>query len=593
MTDVYPDGLPVKPILEHTLCHEIGHNLGLADLYDANGDYPAEINSRSPSNADLMASSRPLPHFSIANRLRLGWIKQAWLRRFDFSFSPTGGTVVLHATEKLGQSGPPPGRFAGIEVPIKDGWSYLFEYRAEQGGQIGDQNLDFLNGTSALVLGTDLRTGGGESARPPILFLPTDTAGEDYRDSDITNPDRMHDFGLTLQAVGTPDPDSVTVRVDYIAAQRPQLQIRPAPGRGGFKSPDIDLNGPFGVTISGALKGTRNTVRVKVHYLGSLAATDVKMHVKWVPFTVSADDWVSFPDPAPFTVPALGDTTLFIPWDIPASVKVGDDEANHFCVRAEIESLRNPAHPEAEEIVVFDNAALYNFDSVTVTYGSPSERVRTVATATNLLRRTATYLFTADQSSDGYHIYVGHAWLRLSPGETLSLPLGYETLSGYPLHGAAFEQHRERIGAIPNHVALTSWLVPEGTECDTPREWWGVGLDLRAGRRTGIDNIRQTGELVTGQVWAVRDGATFPVPGGEIHPAAWPAVGEGQVELTQGMIQPDGRFRVLLGNDTLRKIAGGIRITAVLGRPGNPELAPAISERWPLDQAALRPATLV
>ena len=81
MTDVYPAALPVKPILEHTLCHEIGHNLGLDDLYDAYNDYPAEINDRSPANADLMASSRPLPHFSIGNRLRLGWIKAAWLRR--------------------------------------------------------------------------------------------------------------------------------------------------------------------------------------------------------------------------------------------------------------------------------------------------------------------------------------------------------------------------------------------------------------------------------------------------------------------------------------------------------------------------------
>ena len=249
MTDVYPAALPVKPILEHTLCHELGHNLGLDDLYDAHGDYPAEINARSPANADLMASSRPLPHFSLGNRLRLGWVKPAWLRRFDFSASPTGGMVTLHATERLTQSGPPAGRVAGIEVPIQDGWSYLFELRRKEGGQVGDQALDSLSALKFLVLGTDLRVSRGESARPRILLLPADvdgdgpvldTADEDYKDSDTTNPQRMHDFGLVVQAMGAPDADSAQVRVDYIAAHRPQLQVRPAPGRGNFKSPDID-----------------------------------------------------------------------------------------------------------------------------------------------------------------------------------------------------------------------------------------------------------------------------------------------------------------------------------------------------------------
>jgi len=56
----------------------------------------------------------------------------------------------------------------------------------------------------------------------------------------------MHDFVLRLQATSSPDADSAQIRVDYIAAHRPQLQIRPAPGRGNFKSPDIDLLGPSG-----------------------------------------------------------------------------------------------------------------------------------------------------------------------------------------------------------------------------------------------------------------------------------------------------------------------------------------------------------
>lgn len=59
MTEQYPTGAPQKN-RTFTLCHEIGHNLGLADLYDADGDFPAEINARRPSGVDLMSTSGDL-----------------------------------------------------------------------------------------------------------------------------------------------------------------------------------------------------------------------------------------------------------------------------------------------------------------------------------------------------------------------------------------------------------------------------------------------------------------------------------------------------------------------------------------------------
>lgn len=593
MTEAYPAALPIAPILEHTLSHEIGHNLGLADLYDAKNDYPAEINARSPSDADLMASSRPLPHFSIGNRMRLGWIKPAWLRRFDFSASPTGGTVTLHAAERLTRNGPPAGRFAAVEVPIEDGWSYIFELRRQQAGQIGDQELNRLSSSNFLVLGTDLRVSRGESARPPILFLPVDVDGDgpvldangdDYKDSDVTNPARMHDFGLRLQTIGTPDADSAQIRVDYIAAHRPQLQIRPAPGRGNFKSPDIELENPFPLgTISGVIKGATNNIRITVHNRGTLQATQVRVHVKWQPYTVSSGAWNSLPDPTPFTVPALGSTTFMVPWNVPASVKVGKEEAKHFCLRVEIDRYRDPAHPEQEEIVVFDNWAQSNFDSVSVPFGSPSQRIRTAATATNPLGRSATYLFTADQSSDGYRIYVGHAWLRLDSGVTLPIELAYENLSRDPVHGVEFERHLERITTHPNHVAVTSWLVPENTECDTPREWWGVSLDLRAGRRTWFEDIRRHGELVLARVRASRDDSGIDVTHGEVHLACWPAESPHRVSVTHGLIRGDGEARVLLSTQTLFDISSGSRIIGVLARSGDAQFAQAISSPTPLD----------
>lgn len=591
MTDAYPAALPVAPILEHTLCHELGHNIGLADLYDANGHFPAEVNARTPRDADLMASSRPLPHFSIANRMRLGWVQPAWLRRFDFSASPTGGTVTLHAAERLTRDGPPAGRFAGIEVPLQDGWSYFFELRRTQAGQIGDQQLNPLSASQPFVLGTDLRVPAGEPARPPILKLPADadgdgpvldTAGEDYEESDVTNPAVMHDFSLRVQTTGIPDADSAVVQVDYIGAHRPQLQIRPAPGRGNFKSPDIDVVGAFGAALPWVVKGAPNAIRITVHNRGTLAATQVQIHVRWLPFTLSAGPWQALPDPAPFDVPALGVTSLVVPWNVPASVKVGDVEANHFCVRVEIERFQDPAHPEREEIVVGDNWAQSNFDAVSVPFGSPSDRLRTAATLTNPLGREATYLLTTDQSGDGYRVYVGHAWLRLPPGETRPVELAYESLAGDPVLGAAFEHGLERYASRANHVAVTSWLVPEGTECDTPLEWWGVSLDLRAGRRAWIDDVRRNGELVTGRVRASRNGSIIDVTHGDVHLAVWDREHPERTTVTQGSVQPDGTARVLLSNETLHAISTGARIVGMLARPADAEFVAATSGLTPL-----------
>lgn len=105
MTEAYPPEVGPKN-LTYTLCHEIGHNLGLADLYDAKGDYPAEINARRTA-ADLMSATEGLPHFSVANRIRLGWIKRAWLRTFDFSANPNGDSWCCRRPRRSGAAVPP------------------------------------------------------------------------------------------------------------------------------------------------------------------------------------------------------------------------------------------------------------------------------------------------------------------------------------------------------------------------------------------------------------------------------------------------------------------------------------------------------
>ncbi|MDA2892350.1 hypothetical protein PDG61_15630 [Mycolicibacterium sp. BiH015] len=592
MTDVYPVGAPQQN-RTYTLCHEIGHNLGLDDLYDNDGDFPEEINERDAGAVDLMSSSQSLPHFSIANRVALGWAKRSWLRRFDFSADPHGDSVVLQATETLTEAGPPPGRFAGIEVPIGDDWSYLFEYRREQAGQIADQRMEttVVTGHNQIVVGTDLRVRGGEVARPPIIRLGNDVDGDgpllvfngtDYRDNDVTNPARMHDFVLRLTGIASPDADAAEVEVEYVEARRPQLLVRPAPGRGDFKSPDIRLMGPVGPTMPAVVKNATNQIEVTVHNVGVLDAVKTQIHVRWLPFTLTgAGAWNNLPDPAPFAVSARGTTKITVPWALPQSVKVGDVEAEHFCVRVDIDHYSDPAHPDLGEIVVADNWAQSNFDTKRVGFGSPSDRVATVATATNGLERTATYLFAADQTSPWYRVFVGHAWMELQPGQTRAVELAYESLAGDPVHGEEFDKNIERITGVDNQVAIVSAVLPEGTECDTPRDVFGVGLKLRAGRRVVIDGVERDQEVVRARVRQVGANGSSAVGSGELHLVAWPDDEPSRVSRTRGRIR-NGVGAAPISAETHQDLADGRPTSFLLARAGDNVYAAALTEVSPM-----------
>ncbi len=550
---------------------------------------PRRSERRTVGPVDLMGSCQELSHFSLANRIALGWIDRHWLHRFDFTASPTGGNVVLQAIETIDAGGPTGGRAAGIEVPISDDWSYLFEYRREQSGQIGDQELnpELISDDTELIAGTDLRSRGGQVARPPILRLPDDVDGDgpllhvdgkDYRDSDVTNPERMHDFVLRLDSIRSPDADSAKIVVEYLEAHRPQLLVHPAPGNGNFKSPDIKLVGPLGLTMPVVVKGATNIIEITVHNVGSLDATKTQIHVKWLPWTLTPGDWRDLDDPPPFDVPAQGQTTLQVPWPLPASVQVGDDhvEAQHFCARVDIDRYHDPAHPDDKEIVVFDNWAQSNFDTKAVGFGSPSDRISTAATATNTLARNATYLFDVHQDTPWYRVYLGHAWLNLAPGETRSIPLAYESLAGDPVHGADFDRNVETITSHEHHVVVVSSVLPENTACGASRRVFGCGLALRTGRRVVIDDASHNEELVFARVRALRDDNFEPVTSGQLCLAAWPDDDPGRIAVSQGRIR-NGRGSAPILPVTLQDLRDGRPTSFTLGRPGDNVLIAAVT----------------
>lgn len=529
-----------------TICHELGHTLGCPDLY-AGADYSAELAGRYVEGWDLMESDVPLSHFSLAHRMRLGWISPDWIEVCDFGKNPASRTITLQAIETLTRSGPPAGRKAGVEIRIRDGWNYYFEYRRKQADQMGDQSMP----KSQAILGTDVNEAkANEAARPLILLLPNDADGDgpvlrqaakNYEESDTTNPDRLNDFIFTRRNTLPLDNNAVNVQIDYVGAFRPELQITPAPGRGNFKSPDIWLDGPAGAGV--AVKGKLNRIRVNVHNKGTKAGDAVQIRVQWLPFTTAPGPWNPLPNPPTQAIPAHSTREFSLDWNIPASIQIGGVEVEHFCVRVDIDRYVDPTDPTGSEIVVHNNWAQSNFATDTVAHASPSERRSTAVTATNILARGALHSTLIEQTSDYFRAYVDHSWRRLDPNQTDTTRIWYETLAGDPIGDRdfqlAFRQASPERG-LANNLTARAIILPD-REFDGSRERWGVELDVRAGIRTQIRNAHGRGELVQGQVLA-ESGET--VTSGAVRLVAWPERRPDHQLWSDGQVGGQGEFWV-------------------------------------------------
>jgi hypothetical protein len=536
-----------------TLCHELGHNLGCWDQY-AGDDYSAELGGRYVTGWDLMDDDRPLSHFSLPHRMRLGWVSPDWVEVCDFGKNPSSRTVTLQAVETLSRSGPDAGRRAGVEIRIRDGWNYYFEHRRQQAGGVGDQNMPF---TQAIV-GTDVnQVTALEAARPLILMLPEDVDGDgpvlrransNYRESDVTNPDRLNDFILTRQPSLPFDNDAVTVQIDYVGAHRAELQITPAPGRGIFKSVDIWLDGPAGVGV--AAKGKVNKIYVRVLNRGSKTADAVRIRVQWLPFTTAPGPWKALPDPPTQTIPGHQHRIFSLDWLIPPSVKIGAEEVQHFCVRVDVDRYVDPTDPAGSEIVVNNNWAQSNFSTDAAGHASPSERRETVVMATNILDRPSFHSTVVEQTSEYFRAYLDHSWRRLDAGQTDTTRISYETLAGDPLADGGFQEafriaSRER--GLTNELSARAFLMPDRM-FDGARERWGVELLVRAGISTVVRQVHGWGELVTGLVTSENG---EPVSGGDVRLVVWPERRPEAQLHSDGQLNSQGEFRLIVPPELL------------------------------------------
>ena len=536
-----------------TMVHELGHTLGMPDLYEKPG-FPAEIGGRYVGSWEMMATDVTMPHLSLPHRMRLGWIDPSWVEVCDFSKNPATREVTLQALETLSRSGPGAGRKAGIEIRLRDGWNYYFEHRRDQPGQIGDQMLP-----ADAVLGTDVfQAKADDMARPLILLLPNDVDGDgpvlevatsDYEESDVTNPDRMNDFRLTriLPPLGA-TPDDVRVRVEYLGAHRAELQLRPARGNGEWKSPDIGVTGPSGTDV--VVKGQKHRIRMTVRNAGTKAADRVTLRVGWLPFTTTPGAWTALPPPPAQPIGAKSSAVFEVEWTVPQSVTVPDAtgtpiEAEHFCVRVDVDRYVDPLDPTGDEIVVHNNWAQSNFGTAVTGQSSPSSREGTAVVAANPFPTRALQRHVVEQTGEEFRLFLDEGWRVVDAGATTATRLAFESFAGDPRRGRDYAERFEQSGGegIASDVSVRTFLLPEGRH-DAGVPGFGAGLWLRAGWRTRFAEVGANGEVVFGALVYEKDGYIEPVTFGEVRVVAHPEERPDEVAWLDGGVDQEGRFFV-------------------------------------------------
>ena len=533
--------------IHETLAHEIGHNLGLPDLYMNVTGFDPSIAARDVGPWDLMSQENPLPHMSMAHKLMLGWVNPANVRSFDFAAG--GGvdqTLTLQATSALGASGPPAGRLAGIEIRRADGWNYYFEYRSGQGVDIGDRQLN----PNRAILGTDVVSGllSVPLARRAIILLGNDRdgdgsvlsgAGTDYEEDDPSGPAKFQ-FDVVSTAA-----DSAQVRIRYGGGGRPDPSIRPWPGGDNWRSPDIEVRNAKsdldGAWLNVPWAGHTNRVVAKVGNGGNFLAKSVVVNFFVKDFSITNAPEFSIGSETKDVAP--GATVEFqANWTPPANTPTEDA---HYCLVVRIPLFQDPGNPAIVELTELNNVAQSNYTRFISDSASPSSRGISHVVVNNPYPERTRVFVVGQQSMDFYRTYLQHQWVWLSPGETRRIEVMYESLAGDPLFAAKIKEIHGRFYEMPNRVSLIGLMEnPMDEHLHAPDVAGGANIIVASGRKTKIIDLHLDRDVARGKVITVDDGKG--VNHGQMLITIAPD-GQARRELTRsGQVFSDGRFTIEL-----------------------------------------------
>jgi M6 family metalloprotease-like protein len=489
-----------------TLSHEVGHNLGLLDVYDIE-EYSADVTARITSDWEMMAGSRDrLPHYSLSNKMRMGWVPADQLRLYNFQGS--GGvndTITLHPAER---ADPPAGRVRGIEIRLGDGLNYYVEYRSEQSGLISDDLV-----TDRRVVVTDVTSEDyvAPLARPRIMFVAKDVdndgpiigTGADFEDKD---PGTQMDLAVTVVSTAV---DQASVRVTYGSQGKPEPGIRPWQGGPGWQSPDIEVRNDRATAepakwFNTPWLGHDNTIVAKVRNAGDLIATGVVVDFFVTEYTTGDGPWVSLGFDRKDVGP--GATVEFSrPWN-PSSA-----DGRHYCVIVRIRLYQAPGNPAIVDQNIYNNEARSNYTSFISASASPSTRVGTSVLLANPFSRSTHVFAEVEQTHPQHRVFLEHQWLRVEGKGLRPVVVFDEAVWGTPEWRYVGEPGEKRPGflwEVPNRVSIEGHAVrPYQTDCGSRILTGGVGIQVGAGRMTAVEIERRKLTYTTGFVRFVDDGS--------------------------------------------------------------------------------------
>jgi hypothetical protein len=525
-----------------TLSHEIGHNLGLLDVYDI-PEYSNDVTARVTTDWEMMAGSRDrLPHYSISNKMRMGWVPASQLRLYNFQGS--GGvndTITLHAAE---DADVPAGRSRGIEIRLGDGLNYYVEYRSEQGGAVSDDLV-----TDRQVVITDVTSESFVPAlsRPRIMFVIKDVDGDgpiigtgaDFEDKD---PGTQMDLAVTVLSTAA---DSASVRVTYGSNGKPEPGIRPWDTTTSWQSPDIEVRNAKATAdparwFNVPWLGHDNTIVAKVRNNGDLMATGVVVDFFVTEYTTGDGPWASLGFDRQDVGP--GATVEFSRSWNPSSA-----DGRHYCVIVRIRLYQAPGNPAIVDQNIYNNEARSNYTSFISASASPSTRVGTDVLLANPFQQSTHVSAEIRQSHPQHRVFLEHQWLRVDGRGSRPVAVFDEALWGtseWQYVGEHGEKTPGLLWEVPNRVSIEGYAVrPYPADCGAQVLTGGAGIQVGAGRMTAVKIGERKLTYTTGVVRFVDDGS--PVTSGTILIE----VSDGTRSFTvDTQVRPDGTFGRDYGN---------------------------------------------
>lgn len=485
-------------VLTTILCHELGHNLGLGDLYpwggvDKNGKdwgHPKHIRDRSPGEWALMDDQGQLPHMIMVHKMMLGWIPKDQIKLYNFQ--TMGGyvdeKVMLHPIES---SNPRAGSYSGVEVRIAPGRDYYFEYRVKQPKHIGDQNLPSADQSIGSVLGTDVDFSDGYedlNRRKPVLLLEKDAdgdgpvlaLGQDFKGLD-TSDKIPTDFTATVTKI---DGQKAELHIEYGISSQPDPMIRPW-NPPLYQSPDIEVRNERNV-IDPAWKnvpweGYQNTLVAKVTNAGKMNAPGV-----WVDFYIY-DLTVNNEGTQPIKIGDSQQDILALQTSEFETVWL-PKKAGHYCIEARIRHYQTPGPNSKIEVTEFNNKARSNYVRfISEKASPPSRELATVKVHNPFPKPARTYIRVAKSTSPLFRTYLEHSWLVLQPGESREVQLMFEYVyEEDPVWMPSLEEYLTR----PNTVSVIGYVeVPDADREAAPVPLGGVSAQVVTGIATEIENF--------------------------------------------------------------------------------------------------------